>query len=74
MQSPAAVTHAPAYEQPLATPIPWRAIWPWALFGLVLLFALYIVGVDEGAASLLPGRWLHEFVHDGRHLLSFPCH
>ena len=26
------------------------------------------------AASLVPGSTLHEWVHDGRHLLGFPCH
>lgn len=32
-----------------------------------------------GVATLLvlgfvPGSMLHEFVHDARHLLAFPCH
>jgi hypothetical protein len=35
---------------------------------------LYFVGAEEGATSIFPGTWLHEFVHDGRHLLGFPCH
>jgi hypothetical protein len=35
---------------------------------------LYFVGADEGATSLVPGHYVHEFVHDGRHLLGFPCH
>ena len=26
---------------------------------------------DEAAAK---GMYVHEFVHDGRHLLGFPCH
>ena len=51
-----------------------REIWPWALFGLALLLLLYFVGLDEGAASLVNGTTIHEFVHDGRHLLAFPCH
>ena len=50
-------------------------IWPWAVFVLaVLLVQLYLVGMDEGAASLVPGQSVHEWVHDGRHLLGFPCH
>jgi hypothetical protein len=50
-------------------------IWPWAiLFVALLLVQLYLVGVDEGAASLVPGNSVHEWVHDGRHLLGFPCH
>jgi hypothetical protein len=51
-----------------------REAWPWMLFGVALLALIYFVGVDEGAASVVPGRWLHEWVHDGRHLLGFPCH
>ncbi|RUW35467.1 CbtB-domain containing protein, partial [Mesorhizobium sp. M2A.F.Ca.ET.015.02.1.1] len=26
------------------------------------------------ATSLIRGTMVHEFVHDGRHLLGFPCH
>ena len=48
--------------------------WPWAIFAAALLAALYFVGLDEGAASLIPDRAVHEWVHDGRHLLGFPCH
>ncbi len=55
-------------------PIPLRALWPWLAFGLVLMAAIYFVGVEEGAADVLPGTYVHEFVHDGRHLLGFPCH
>jgi hypothetical protein len=57
------------------TPIPLRELLPWAIFvGLLLLVALYFVGAEEGATSLVPGMMVHEFVHDGRHLLGFPCH
>jgi hypothetical protein len=51
-----------------------REIWPYALLALALLVQLYLVGVDEGATSLVSGHYVHEFVHDGRHLLGFPCH
>lgn len=51
-----------------------REIWPWALFGLALMLLVYFLGADEGAASLVNGNSIHEFVHDGRHLLGFPCH
>jgi hypothetical protein len=63
--------------QPVAqpTPIPLRELLPWVVFGgLLLLLALYFVGAEEGATSLVPGMYVHEFVHDGRHLLGFPCH
>jgi hypothetical protein len=59
--------------RPAAVPV--RDILPWAIFGgLVMLLAIYFVGAEEGATSLVPGMYVHEFVHDGRHLLGFPCH
>jgi hypothetical protein len=57
------------------TAIPVRDTLPWALLGgLVLLLAIYFVGAEQGATSLISGMYVHEFVHDGRHLLGFPCH
>jgi Probable cobalt transporter subunit (CbtB) len=39
------------------------------------LLAIYFVGVDQGAVSLFGSdTHVHEFVHDARHLLGFPCH
>lgn len=40
--------------------------------GLMLLLA-YLVGFDQGAVSH-SGMYLHELMHDGRHLLGVPCH
>lgn len=55
--------------------IPIAEIMPWAIFaGLLMLLAIYFVGAEQGATSLIQGRAVHEFVHDGRHLLGFPCH
>lgn len=55
--------------------IPLRQILPWAVFaGAILLTLLYLVGLDQGATSLFSGQMLHEFMHDGRHLLGVPCH
>jgi len=59
--------------QPVAIPI--RDVLPWAIFGgLLLMLLIYFVGAEEGATSLIKGMYVHEFVHDGRHLLGFPCH
>jgi Probable cobalt transporter subunit (CbtB) len=58
----------------LPVPVSFRELWPYALFGLALLALIYFVGMDEGATSVVPGAYVHEFVHDGRHLLGFPCH
>ena len=55
-------------------PIPVRDVLPWVIFGVFLLLAIYFVGAEEGATSLIKGMYVHEFVHDGRHLLGFPCH
>ncbi len=30
--------------------------------------------LHQGATALFSGSYVHEFVHDGRHLLGFPCH
>ncbi|MFE7190259.1 CbtB-domain containing protein [Kitasatospora sp. NPDC057541] len=55
--------------------LPIRAILPWALFlGTLMLVLLYFVGAEQGATSVFSGATVHEWVHDGRHLLGFPCH
>lgn len=55
--------------------IPVRAILPWAIFGgLLALLAIYFVGAEQGATSIVSGMYIHELVHDGRHFLAFPCH
>ncbi|CDX40811.1 conserved hypothetical protein [Mesorhizobium sp. SOD10] len=65
-------TFAPSYG-PVAIPV--RELLPWAIFaGLMLMMAIYFVGAEEGATSLIRGTAVHEFLHDGRHLLGFPCH
>jgi Probable cobalt transporter subunit (CbtB) len=67
-----AATTLPA-ARPVAIPV--REILPWAIFGgLLLMLGLYFVGAEQGATALFSGAYLHEFVHDGRHLLGFPCH
>lgn len=55
--------------------VPLDEILPWALFGAVIaLICLYFVSTEQGAYALFEGMYVHEFVHDGRHLLGFPCH
>ena len=59
----------------IAAPIALRELLPWAVFGGVLaLLLFYFVSTEQGAVSLISGSYVHEFVHDGRHLLGFPCH
>ena len=64
-----------SFAPALPTAIPVREVLPWAIFaGLLLLLALYFVGAEQGGTSLISGMYVHEFLHDGRHLLGFPCH
>jgi hypothetical protein len=44
------------------------------LFGLLAVLVLFFVSADQGAISLPSGTAIHEWVHDGRHLLGYPCH
>jgi hypothetical protein len=42
-------------------------------FGALLV--LYFVGLDQGATSVFGAdSHIHEFLHDARHLLGYPCH
>ncbi len=42
---------------------------------LLALAAYYFIGVDQGAWSVFGNdTHIHEFVHDARHFLGFPCH
>ena len=55
--------------------IPLQKVLPWAIVGAVIMcLAYYFVGAEQGATSLVNGMGIHEFVHDARHFLGFPCH
>lgn len=50
------------------------ALWL-SLTAFLALLALYFVGVDQGVTSVFgDNMYIHEFVHDARHLLGFACH
>lgn len=58
----------------VAIPITGGAMW---LAGTMLLSLMiyYFIGVDQGALSVFGSDMhVHEFVHDARHFLGFPCH
>lgn len=60
---------------PAIPAVPLRDLLPWAVFvGIVMILLLYVVGAEQGATSIISGHYVHEFVHDARHLLGFPCH
>ncbi len=51
------------------------------LLVVAALLALYAVFLDQGALlsaaygdTSFGANYLHEFMHDGRHLLGIPCH
>ncbi len=68
------VTH-PAPVAVTAPPFSLRQVLPWLIFaGMLLLVAMYFISAEQGAAALFSGAGVHEWVHDGRHLLGFPCH
>ncbi|MFG1852612.1 CbtB-domain containing protein [Actinomadura geliboluensis] len=56
-----------------ARTIPLPRIAPWLLAVPALLLIGYLVLMDNGAVSQA-GGYLHELMHDGRHLLAVPCH
>ena len=63
-----------AGARPVAIPVSEAA--SWLLGALVLgLLIYYFVGIDEGATSVFGNSMaVHEFVHDARRFLGFPCH
>jgi hypothetical protein len=59
---------------PIAIPLSGGAQW---LIGtaIVSLALYYFIGIDQGATSVFGNDMhIHEFVHDARHFLGFPCH
>ncbi len=72
MSQSAVAVPIPEVEVPT---IPLRELAPWALFfGLLAVIALFFISADQGAVSIPAGNAIHEWVHDGRHLLGYPCH
>jgi hypothetical protein len=63
-----------AVATPVVLPAAKAALW---LVGtaLLALAVYYFIGVDQGAMSVFGSdTHVHEFVHDARHFLGFPCH
>lgn len=55
--------------------IPVGTLAPWAIFTFLLAaIVVFFISADQGAISIPAGTAIHEWVHDGRHLLGFPCH
>ncbi len=55
-------------------------VWSWLMAALLLLLLFLSLSASGDLLAPLLGQaaevtnYLHEFMHDGRHLLSVPCH
>ncbi len=55
-------------------------LWSWLLVALLLVMLFALLSASGALLSPLIGQaaqaadYLHEFAHDGRHLLAVPCH
>ncbi len=68
MTTPQTTGRSRAVDLSAAKAVVWLSLT--AFFALVVL---YFVGVDQGATSVFgDNMYIHEFVHDARHLLGFP--
>jgi hypothetical protein len=63
-----------AKATPVAIGVPRAMAWLFVTAVLAMV-VYYFVGVDEGLTSVF-GKTMavHDFVHDARHFLGFPCH
>jgi hypothetical protein len=63
-----------AVAVPVVVPAAKAALWLGGSIMLALL-AYYFIGIDQGAVSVFGNdTHVHEFVHDARHFIGFPCH
>ena len=55
-------------------------LWSWLTLALLLLALFLLLSASGALLAPLLGQaagvtdYLHEFAHDGRHLLAVPCH
>jgi hypothetical protein len=72
------VSTTSAVQSPVSTPVvsaETRTIALLAGTAFLALMVYYFIGIDEGMLSVFgKSMVLHEFFHDGRHFLGFPCH
>jgi Probable cobalt transporter subunit (CbtB) len=61
-------------------PSPTLPLWGWVSLGLMLVFLFVLLSASGALLAPFLGQaagafdYLHEFAHDGRHLLAAPCH
>ena len=68
--------YAPPVTRPQSIAIPLSGGAQWLIgTAIVSLVLYYFIGIDQGATSVFGNDMhIHEFVHDARHFLGFPCH
>jgi hypothetical protein len=67
----------PTATSAAATPlvIPTHTAMAWLMGTTILaMIVYYFIGVEQGATAIFNGAQVHEFIHDARHFLGFPCH
>ncbi len=70
LSAPTPVAAATPVVMPLSQAFLWLV---GATFAALAVY--YFVGVDQGMTSVFGHNLaVHEFVHDARHFLGFPCH
>ncbi|HEX3829343.1 MAG TPA: CbtB-domain containing protein [Sporichthyaceae bacterium] len=63
-----------ATATPVVVAVPKAMAWLFAT-AILAMVGYYFIGVDEGMTSVFgKSMMVHEFVHDARHFLGFPCH
>ncbi|TDZ80546.1 hypothetical protein DE4585_00464 [Mycobacteroides salmoniphilum] len=68
------MAHTTSASHPVAVSLSQAALWL-SITAFLALLTYYFVGVDQGAVSVFGSDMhVHEFVHDARHFLGFPCH
>jgi hypothetical protein len=75
--SQASIATTPEVEVPQVpiAQIPVAQLAPWAAFVfLAAAIILFFISAEQGLVSIVGGSAIHEWVHDGRHLLGYPCH
>jgi hypothetical protein len=72
--SPTYAPPASRSDRSIAIPLSGGA--KWMISAVIVSYLLYyFVGLDQGGTSVFGAdTHIHEFLHDARHYLGFPCH
>ena len=65
--------HELARTTPRTVAVPAAMAWLFVTT-VACVLAYYFIGFEQGASAIFKGAYVHEFTHDARHFLGFPCH